>query len=470
VIRLRPTHLRARLTLWFVSALAGLLILAWGATFAILFWQLRSQLDHFAIQEIETVEGLMFFTPQGELQMHEDYHNHPESKDVIDRFLEILSPDGAVLYRNERLGNRVLGGAPFAGEGVGGYSVRSERLADGTRVRLVSRTHSLDGRRILIRLGHTEEPLWSRLDEMMIASVFALPLVLGLAGFAGYGLVRRALGPIEQMARRAQEITPQRLHERLPNDNTDDELGQLARVFNETLARLEQAFEQLRRFTADASHELRTPLAAIRSVGEVGLQKDGSRAEYRDIIGSMLEEVNRLTSLVDNLLTISRADAGSLQLELVDVPVMQLVREAAALFEVLVEEKALNLIVTGDESATVQGDRLFLRQALVNLLHNAVKYSPLGGTISVRVQSSINEVAVEIEDNGPGIPLEDRQKIFDRFYRVDRARWRESGGAGLGLSITKWVVEAHGGKIGLESEWTEGCLFRVNLPLSKRTV
>jgi heavy metal sensor kinase len=470
VIRLRPTHLRARLTLWFVSALAGLLILAWGATFAILFWQLRSQLDHFAIQEIETVEGLMFFTPQGELQMHEDYHNHPESKDVIDRFLEILSPDGAVLYRNERLGNRVLGGAPFAGEGVGGYSVRSERLADGTRVRLVSRTHSLDGRRILIRLGHTEEPLWSRLDEMMIASVFALPLVLALAGFAGYGLVRRALGPIEQMARRAQEITPQRLHERLPNDNTDDELGQLARVFNETLARLEQAFEQLRRFTADASHELRTPLAAIRSVGEVGLQKDGSRAEYRDIIGSMLEEVNRLTSLVDNLLTISRADAGSLQLELVDVPVMQLVREAAALFEVLVEEKALNLIVTGDESATVEGDRLFLRQALVNLLHNAVKYSPLGGTISVRVQSSINEVAVEIEDNGPGIPLEDRQKIFDRFYRVDRARWRESGGAGLGLSITKWVVEAHGGKIGLESEWTEGCLFRVNLPLSKRTV
>jgi heavy metal sensor kinase len=470
VIRLRPTHLRARLTLWFVSALAGLLILAWGATFAILFWQLRSQLDHFAIQEIETVEGLMFFTPQGELQMHEDYHNHPESKDVIDRFLEILSPDGAVLYRNERLGNRVLGGAPFAGEGVGGYSVRSERLADGTRVRLVSRTHSLDGRRILIRLGHTEEPLWSRLDEMMIASVFALPLVLALAGFAGYGLVRRALGPIEQMARRAQEITPQRLHERLPNDNTGDELGQLARVFNETLARLEQAFEQLRRFTADASHELRTPLAAIRSVGEVGLQKDGSRAEYRDIIGSMLEEVNRLTSLVDNLLTISRADAGSLQLELVDVPVMQLVREAAALFEVLVEEKALNLIVTGDESATVEGDRLFLRQALVNLLHNAVKYSPLGGTISVRVKSSLNEVAVDIEDNGPGIPLEDRQKIFDRFYRVDRARWRESGGAGLGLSITKWVVEAHGGKIGLESEWTEGCLFRVNLPLSKRTV
>jgi heavy metal sensor kinase len=464
VIWFRPTQLRVRLTLWYMSVLAGLLILAGGGTFAVLFWQLRSQLDHFAIQEIETLEGLLYFTPQGGLQMHEDYHNHPESKDVIDRFVEVLSPEGSILYRNERLGDRILGAAPFVSEGVGGYSVRSERLADGTRVRVVSRLHSLEGRPILIRLGHTEEPLWSRLDEMLLGSIFVLPVVLALAGFAGYGLVRRALGPIEQMARRAKEITPQRLHDRLPNDDTDDELGQLARVFNETLARLEQAFEQLRRFTSDASHELRTPLAAIRSVGEVGLQKDGTRSEYRDIIGSMLEEVNRLTSLVDNLLTISRADAGSLQLELVQIPVMQLAREAAALFEVLVEEKALTLVLSGDGSATIRGDRLFLRQAFMNVLHNAVKYSPVGGTIQVRVQRSGDEVAVEIEDNGPGVPPEDRTKIFDRFYRVDKARWRESGGAGLGLAITKWVVEAHRGEISLEGGSRQGCLFRVKLP------
>jgi heavy metal sensor kinase len=269
------------------------------------------------------------------------------------------------------------------------------------------------------------------------------------------------------MARRAKEITPQRLHDRLPNDDTDDELGQLARVFNETLARLEQAFEQLRRFTSDASHELRTPLAAIRSVGEVGLQKDGTRSEYRDIIGSMLEEVNRLTSLVDSLLTISRADAGSLQLELVQVPVMQLAREAAALFEVLVEEKALTLVLTGDESATVRGDRLFLRQALMNVLHNAVKYSPVGGEIRIRVQRIADEVAVEIEDHGPGVPPEDRTRVFDRFYRVDRARWRESGGAGLGLAITKWVVEAHRGEISLEGGAPHGCLFRLKLPVGE---
>jgi signal transduction histidine kinase len=220
----------------------------------------------------------------------------------------------------------------------------------------------------------------------------------------------------------------------------------------------------LRRFTSDASHELRTPLAAIRSVGEVGLQKGGSSAEYRDIIGSMLEEVNRLTSLVDNLLTISRADAGSLQLQMVQIPILQLAREAASLFEVMAEEKSLDFLLSGDEAIAVQGDRLFLRQALVNVLHNAVKYSPDGGTISVRVQRNAQEVTVEVEDSGPGVPAEDRAKIFDRFYRVDKARWRESGGAGLGLSITKWVVEAHGGTIGLDGASARGCLFRIQLP------
>jgi heavy metal sensor kinase len=450
-----------------VAVLASLLTLAWGGTCALLFFQLRSQLDHFAVQEIETVEGLFFFTHDGQLRLREDYHNHPESKDVIDRFLEVRSPDGAVLFRNEKLGNRGLGGVSFSGEGVGGYSERSARLSDGTRVRLVSRAHSLDGHPLLIRLAHDEEPLFSRLKDLLLASLLVLPGVLVAAGLAGYGLARRALSPIEQMARRAQEITPEKLHARLPHDDRDDELGQLARVFNDTLARLEQAFEQLRRFTSDASHELRTPLAMIRSVGEVGLQKDGTRAEYRDIVGSMLEEVNRLTSLIDSLLTISRADSGHIQLHRTVVPVMALAREAAGLFEILIEEKSLRLVLEGDEHAQVEGDRLFLRQALVNILHNAVKYSPVEGTISVRVQhGDSNEVTVEIQDRGPGIPLEDQAKVFDRFYRVDKARWRESGGTGLGLSISKWAVEAHGGSIGLDSAPNQGCTFRISLPFS----
>ncbi len=260
-MRLRPRHLRTRLTLWYVSVLAGLLLVAWVGTCSLLFWQLRGQLDRFAVEEIETVEGLLYFAPDGALRIREDYHNHPESKDVIERFVEVRSASGAVLFRNARLGSRALGGEPLPREGVGGYSERNASLSDGTRVRMVSRAHLLDGHRLLIRLAHSEEPLYSRLTGLLLASLLVLPPVLAAAGVAGYGLARRALGPIEEMARRAREITPERLHERLPNDDTDDELGRLARVFNDTLARLEQAFEQLRRFTSDASHELRTPLA-----------------------------------------------------------------------------------------------------------------------------------------------------------------------------------------------------------------
>ncbi|MCZ2149827.1 MAG: HAMP domain-containing protein [Bryobacterales bacterium] len=463
-MRLRPRHLRARLTLWYVSVLAALLIVAWAGNCALLFFQLRNQIDSFSIQEIETVEGLFFFAPGGRLELREDYHNHPESKEVIDRFLEVLSPDGAVLLRNERLRGQSLGARPFRGEGVGGYSERSGRLPDGTRIRLVSRVHSLDGRPLLIRLAHSEEPLYAQLREWFAASLVVLPLMLGIAGLAGYGLARRALSPIEEMARRAREITPDRLDARLPNENSEDELGQLARVFNHTLARLEKAFEQLRRFTSDASHELRTPLAMIRSVGEVGLQRDGTREEYRDIVGSMLEEVNRLTSLIDSLLTISRADSGYIHLHPAVVPVMDLAREATGLFEILMEEKSQRLVLEGDEHARVEGDRLFMRQAFVNIVHNAVKYSPVGETILVRVRNGDSRVVVEIQDHGPGIPFEDQTRVFDRFYRVDKARWRESGGAGLGLSIAKWAVEAHGGTITLNSEPNKGCLFRITLP------
>jgi heavy metal sensor kinase len=374
-------------------------------------------------------------------------------------------PDGAVLYRNERLGSRSLGGMPFPGEGVGGYSNREERLSDGTRVRMVSRRHSIDGHPTLIRLAYSEEHLWLHLEELLAASLLALPLTLAVAAFAGYALARRALAPLEQMALRAEQITSERLDERLPTDNVDGELGQLARAFNSTLARLEQSFEQLRRFTSDASHELRTPLTAMRSVGEVGLQKDGSREEYRDIIGSMLEEGNRLTRLVDSLLTISRADAGAIQFHPSVFSVLELAREAAALLEVLMEEKSLKLTLSGDETAAVKGDRLFLRQSLVNIIHNAVKYSPARGTISVNVRlDGAGRVMIEIADDGPGIPPEHLTSVFDRFYRVDKSRTRNEGGAGLGLSIANWAVQAHGGEIGLDSAPGAGCTFRICLP------
>jgi heavy metal sensor kinase len=461
---LRPRHVRTRLTLWYIVVLAGVLVLSWGLTASFLFLQMRSQLDNYAVQDIETVEGLLYFDPGGRLILREDYHNHPESKQVLERLVEVRSSNGSVLYRNERLGDQALGN-PIPGEGEGGYSIRSARLTDGTTVRMASRRHTLDGRPLLIRLGYSEQPIWTRFEELAVATLLAVPIVLALAGLGGYVLAKRALAPLEEMACRAEEITSDRLNERLPSGEVDDELGHLARVFNNLLARLEQSFEQLRRFTSDASHELRTPLTSIRSVGEVALQKDGSREEYRDTIGSMLEEVNRLTALVDSLLTISRADAGRIPLHPTVFSAMDLAREAAGLFEVLVEEKGQRITVQGDERVSVKGDRVFLRQALVNIIHNAVKYSPSGGTISVGVQyEPEGSIRLDVIDSGPGIAPEHAAKIFDRFYRVDESRSREAGGAGLGLSIAQWAVRVHGGDIHLLATEGTGCMFQICLP------
>lgn len=462
---LRPRHVRARLTLWYVAAFAPVLLISMGCVFALMFWQLQLQLQRHVVQDIETIEGLLYFDPLGRLDMHEGYHNHAESRHVQERLVEVLDDQGRVLYRNERLGARALDGPPFPGEGINTYSVRNRRLADGTRILLASRHHYLGDRPILIRLAYNEEGLWDHAESLMAAGVIALPLMLFIAGIAGYAMARRALAPLEEMARRAEAITPNRLHERLPDDGADDELGRLARVFNQMLARLEQSFEQLKRFTSDVSHELRTPLAAIRSVGEVGLQKDGSREAYRDMVGSMLEEVTRLTELVESLLTISRADAGAIELHPTPFSLDDLIRETQMLFEVLLEERNQRLELAGDTGVILCADRLLLRQVLVNLLHNAIKFSPSGGLVRLTVTHRPGEgTDMTVEDSGPGIAEEHRPYVFDRFYRADRSRSREQGGSGLGLSIVKWVVETHGGTVTLEESSLGGALFRIILP------
>lgn len=205
-------------------------------------------------------------------------------------------------------------------------------------------------------------------------------------------------------------------------------------------------------------------MTAIRSVGEVGLQGTGSVSYYRDIIGSMLEEANRLTHLVDTLLTISRADSGQIQLQRTNLSLLNVARESAGLLEVLAEEKQQQLIVRGDERAVVAGDRLILRQALTNLVDNAIKYSPAGETVLIGVVRDKGDSVIEVIDHGPGIPLADQAKVFERFYRVDKARSQQSGGAGLGLSIVRWAVEAHGGKIELFTEEDKGSTFRITFP------
>ncbi len=465
-MRFRPRNVRSRLTLWYLLVLASLLALYGGVASLFLFLSLREDFDQNLLQDVETVQGMLTKEPNGGVSLHS---SHPDAAEPrIGHFIEVWSPQGSLLYRSAVLQDQKLGGPPGPDEGLHDPSPSTMRLPNGTRVRLASSVYHVEDQRVVLRVAYSEEGLWRELGEFGEVLLLGFPIAVLLAGFGGYALARKALAPIDSMATQAKRISAERLGDRLSIENPEDELGKLGTVFNDMLGRLQAAFDQLRRFTADASHELRTPLTAIRSVGEVALQDQRSPAEYRDVIGSMLEEVDRLTRLAESLLALSRADAGHVQLQREDISLRQLAREATSLVEVLAEEKRQRIDIEGDADVLVSVDRLILRQAIVNLLDNAIKYSPPGGRILARVNcGGDKQIFLEVIDQGPGIPSEHQPHVFDRFFRADKARTREWGGAGLGLSITRWAVEVHGGDITLESEEGHGSTFRISLPLAK---
>jgi heavy metal sensor kinase len=340
---------------------------------------------------------------------------------------------------------------------------RSPEFRDGPGMRVRAEQSIIAGERVQVRAARPEEPVRHELNELLAVLALGLPLGVGVAAGGGYLLARRALRPVGRMAERAESINADRLSERLPIDNPADELGRLAAVFNATLARLEASFDRLRRFTADASHELRTPLAALRAVGEVGLREAREPHAYREAIGSMLEEVDRLARLVDSLLMLSRADAGRVPVERAPVDLAGLAQEVRQLLSVLADEKRQVVRVKGEGPVLASADRGILRQAVVNLLDNAIRYGPEDSAIRIDVGRGPDGPSLAVTDSGPGIAPEHLPRIFDRFYRIDPARSRDDGGAGLGLAIARWAAEANGGRIEVESEVGRGSTFRIVL-------
>jgi heavy metal sensor kinase len=458
-------HVRHRLTLWYVAVFGVILLLFIGAATLLEYWQLTQQMYHAEIQDIETAEGLLAFAPDGRLVLHEEYHNHPENILSLDRYMQVMTPEGRVLLRNAKLGSRDLGGPGFPSEGSVGYYPRAFQLADGTQLLLISHIHSIDGKSLLIRLAYEAAPVKRGVLRFLMMLLVAVPPALLLAGLGGYRMALKVLRPLGSMASQAETITANHLEQRLVVENPDDELGHMARVLNDLLQRLQDSFDNLKRFTADASHELRTPLASIRSVGEVGLQRLHTPEEYRDTIGSMLEEVTRLTEMVDGLLSISRADAGQIALHRATFPALDLAREVVGLLGLLAEEKGQRIQLDGDGALLVNADRMVLQRGLANIFENAIKHSPAATLISVGVSRVGEWVEISVEDRGELIAEELRLKVFERFFRVDASRSREAGGSGLGLAIAKWAVEANDGSIWVEAGTDGGNLFVIRVPL-----
>src|SRR5262245_47743809 len=455
--------IRVRLTGWYIVALFLMMVVYATATFFAVRHEFLEQLDEQLFDDFETAEGFLTPGADGRIVWSGDRHHDPDNDE--ERGTDVWSTSGEPIYRS-----RASAALPPAAIAAATATPRYEAIVTNRgRWGTLTGTSFVGGRAVVLRVSRSEDRLRSQLWEILVVLVLGLPLVVALAGMGGYALVRRALAPIDHLATEARRITAERLHERLSVPNEHDEIGRLASVINDTFARLESSFGQLRRFTADASHELRTPLSVIRGIGEMGLKETRTPAEYKEALGSMLEEVDRLTTLVDTLLRLSHGDAGTVRLSPESIDLGQLVRDVVSSLSILAEERNQRLHVDAVEPVSITVDRLVLREAITNIVDNAIKHSPRASAIDIRVYQEGGHAMVAVGDEGPGIAPEHRQRIFDRFFRVDEARSRDAGGTGLGLAIARWAVEANGGQISVDSRPTGGSIFRIVLPLRAPT-
>lgn len=315
-------------------------------------------------------------------------------------------------------------------------------------------------------VGLSDEDVRQPLRILLVITAIGYPLALLIASGGGVFLAGRALSPIDALTRTARKISAQDLSQRLDMRLPDDEVGRLARTFDDMIARLDDAFRRQRQFTADASHELRTPLTAIKGQTEVALQRDRDVEGYKQVLRTVNSEVDRMMRLVGSLLALARADARQIPISSERVALGAVVSDAVEQIRPAAERNGISISLRGDDQVKLMADQDLLLQLMLNLLDNAVKYTPNGGTIDVSWSGSNHHAEVAVSDSGPGIAAEHLPHIFDRFYRVDKARSRAEGGVGLGLSICRWVAEAHGGSIQAASSPGRGSTFTVRLPSS----
>lgn len=317
----------------------------------------------------------------------------------------------------------------------------------------------------LIQVGTSLKGIKETLKNLRIFFFTSVPLVLLFSTLVGRFMARRALEPVAKITETARQIShAPDLSRRIEEPEVQDEIGKLANTFNEMMDRLEGSFRQMRQFSSDASHELRTPLTVLKGQSELVLSKPRSLAEYREVVSSNLEEINYMSKILDDLFTLAKSDEGNLNMEFQPVDFHAVIEDVCRHVEVLAEEKNQKVVVAYLEPVVINGDPHRLRQMVLTLVHNAIKYTPENGEIKVALEDQGNKAAFTVSDNGMGIPDNELPMIFNRFYRVDKARSRDQGGSGLGLSICKYIVEAHRGQIEVESEIGVGSRFKILLP------
>jgi len=387
------------------------------------------------------------------------------SPELSDRFIRITRADGSVLYRSGEPSDHSFVPADVAPVPATFAEElrRRQALPDGRTV-LVAAVHAGGDARYTVEVGVSTAAIGALLRQLLWLTALGLPIIVVVAMSGGYLLVKRTLAPVERIASKAELITHHNLAERLPVVRTGDELERLAISLNHMISRIDEAFQQSKRFVADASHELRTPLTVLRSELESLAHNPPPASDPYERLGSLLQPVERLSKTVERLFALSRLDAGEAQTEWIEIDLGELVATTADQMLLLAADKGITVTCEAQGRVLVSGDRSRLKQVVVNLLDNAIKYTPANGAVHLRVTAAEGRVVLSVEDSGVGIPAEALPHVFERFYRVDTTRSDDTGGAGLGLAIVKTICDAHGAAVRVASALGRGSAFHVTFP------
>ncbi|MDY0268480.1 sensor histidine kinase [Trichloromonas sp.] len=467
-----PGSVRFRLTFWYVVTLA--VILTASGTYW--YWTLSRNL-------LGQVDAMLMMVAKDVIAFHlaESQRNNPEEacqklesfirEHNWSEFVQFVDQHGDIVCHTSNLLNARLPISAEALRSARGHQPFFEtvRFNDDRPVRLLTFPLGSDSHhRDVVQVAEDLGPLYKTLRVHRWQLSIYSPLLLLVLSIGGWFVTGRALSPVRHITGTVKRISAENLSERLPVNSCRDEVSELQETFNSMLTRLEEAFTKIRQFSADASHELRTPLAILRGETEVALRWAKSPEELRTTLESNLEEIDRMSRIIEELLALAKSEAGEIPLALTDVNLNDLMQDLYLQGKTLSEPKGIEFTLHMEVNREIRlsGDQLQLHRMLLNLISNAVKYTPEGGRVAIHLASDGGQARIQIIDTGFGIAAEHLPHLFDRFYRIDEARNRDIGGSGLGLAIVKWIVEAHGGHIEVASEPNRGSTFTVTLPLT----
>ena len=479
--------LRFKLTLWYVLILGILLTSFSGFLYFTLSKSLHRDVDN-KLRSLAELIASESSSPLSKFSFGTIDQALEASMNLkpIGKFIQVLDESGNIGRKSDNLKNVQLpislNALKNASKGL--ITFETNRTIGNTPLRImtfpvVENSHVTK----IVQIASSLEGVEDALNKLFLILIISVPSTLILASLGGQFLAHKALKPVDNITQTARMITSQNLNQRIHPPKVKDEISRLIETFNEMISRLDQSFRQMKQFSSDASHELKTPLTILKGEVEVMLRKERTSQEYEQTLRSNLEEINRMSQIVEDLLNLSKADTGEIRLNKEDVNLTEILNEVVVQMERLAKTKKLHLSATNHhQDIHIFGDALRLRELFINLIENGIKYTEEGGSIHIILQKEYPPpvtgqpdwverekgqfVKIIVSDTGIGIAKEDQERIFNRFFRVDKARSREQGGSGLGLSICKWIVEAHQGEIGVESELAKGSSFIVRLPLS----